>query len=700
MSIIQGIRDRGAWIIFGVIALALIAFILQDGLNRRGSLFGSGSTVGKINGTKINKAEFDKKVEAATRGNNAQAEYMRQQMWNQEIMQVLLQEEIEKLGLTCSPKELSEELFKPNSPLMNEFKNPETGQYDVEAAKQAFANIKKSKKADQQNEIYEYLIKPVILQTLNNKFNAIISQAAYAPKWLVEKQQAENNSFSTVSYVAVPYSTIADSTVKVSDDEILAYAKKNSKLYEKDEETRVLQFVTFDATPSQADSAAVKTKLETLKQDMQNTADMKLFFAKNNTVMAYYGGFISKKEIKQAQKDTLLKMSAGSVFGPYLDGNNYVLAKMVDIKNIPDSAKVRHILISTMKQDPQTGQSYRFRDDSTAKHLADTIQMELAKGKSFDSLCLKYSEDPGSSKKGGVYDFFASGRMVGSFNDFSFNKPVGSKGIVQTEFGYHYIEVLAQKGNDAAYNIAYLAKPITVSNETDIAIKNEASLFLSKAKNRKQFDEEVAKLKKTSVPSGEIKATDANISGLGSNRMLVKWVYDNNVGDITKEYYDVANKYVVGVVAAINKPGIPSAQTLRPQIEILVKNEKKAKQIISTKFKGNTLESFVAATPGTAIQKIDTLLYTQPFVPGLGASEPKFAGAAFNATNKGKVTEPLAGSNGVFAIRVENIGAKASAGNNDNIKQTLKGQISNAAYRAIENLKKAASITDNRADLY
>jgi peptidyl-prolyl cis-trans isomerase D len=699
MSIIQSIRDRGAWILFGVIALALVAFILQDGLSRQGSLFGNTNTVAKINGVKIEKAEFDKKVEMASRGNAGQYDNVRQQLFNQEMMQIVLKQEFDAAGLSCGNKQLSEELFKPESPLMNEFRNQETGMYDVEAARQAFANIKKSKKADQQNEIYEYYIKPVILNTLNKKYNAMLTSAAYAPKWLVEKQQAEANKFTNVAYVAVPYSSIADSTIKATDEELVAYATKHSKKYSKDEETRVLQYVTFDAVPSKQDTFTVLNKLETLKQDFANTTDVKQFFAKNSSALPYLGTFVSKKQIQQPVKDSLFKLAVGATYGPYLDNGNYVVAKMVAARSIPDSAKARHILVSTHTRGQQGLE--RMRDDSSAKHIMDTIQMQLAAGKSFDSLNIKFSDDKVSAAKGGDLGWFASTSMVAEFSKACFTNGVGYKGVVKTEFGYHYIEVTGQKGSDMGYDIAYLARPITVSNETDMAIKNEAASFLQRVKNRKQFDEEVAKLKKVSFPSSEIKVTDGSISGIGSNRLLVKWVYDNNVGDISEEVYNVDNKYVVAVIATINKKGIPSATTLKPLVENFVRNEKKAQQIISTKFKGNTLEAIVAANAGLTIQRADTLMYSQDFVPGLGSNEPKFSGAAFNANNKGKVTEPIAGNSGVFALKVDNIGAKAGAVSSaDNFKQSILSGLKGVGNGVFEALKKKASIKDYRAELY
>ena len=374
---------------------------------------------------------------------------------------------------------------------------------------------------------------------------------------------------------------------------------------------------------------------------------------------------------------------------------------MIGIKTIPDSAKVRHILIKTMDRDQRSGQSYRMREDSTAKHMLDTVEMKLKAGANFDSLCMKYSEDDGSKSKGGVYDYFVSGRMVGSFNDFAFTQGVGAKGVVKTEYGYHYVEVLGQKGASTAYNIPYLAKQVTLSNETDIETKNAAAKFLASIKNKKDFDDEVAKLKKTSSPADGIKRVDFNVPGLGSNRTLVRWIYEKGVGDITDQTYSFNNRYVVGIITAVNKPGVPSAQTLRPQVEGLIKNEKKAKQLIA-KIKGTTLEAMASsAGNNTTVQRIDTLLASNTYNPMLG-NDFKFAGAAFNATNKGKVTEAIAGQTGVFAVKVENIAARATVPSDPNsIKGMLNNNIKSAGSRITnELLKKAADIKDNRGDLY
>ena len=183
MSVIQRIRDKGAWIVFAIIALALIAFILQDGVRRGGSGFSNSTTIGKVNGEKIERVDFEQKL--LMYGKGQQREQLIGQLWNQEVTTIIMQQEFDKLGLTISSKELNDIIFGDNSPLKREFTDPQTGIFDVEKAKQAFAQIKKSKNTEQQAGIIDAYIQPAILQALNSKYQAMLQQSLYVPKWMI-----------------------------------------------------------------------------------------------------------------------------------------------------------------------------------------------------------------------------------------------------------------------------------------------------------------------------------------------------------------------------------------------------------------------------------------------------------------------------------------------------------------------------------
>jgi peptidyl-prolyl cis-trans isomerase D len=696
MSVIQSIRDRGTWIIFIIIAVALIAFILQDGVKQGNTAFSNTSVITKVNGVSIEKGDFEDKLkmqEQMYAGQGATREQLMGNVWNQEVESVVLNQEFKKLGLVVSAKELNSILFGENSPLRQEFTDPKTGEFRVDDAKRAFAQIKKSTNAEQIKMINSGYINPTIQNSLRSKYQNMLIQSVYIPKWMVEKQDADNNAIASMSYVYYPYVAFPDSLAKVSDADISNYIKKHTNEYQKTEETRSISFIGFNAGPSGADSNAVLNQISGLEKDFAAATDPVSFLGKVGTELPFYNSYFSATKIQVALKDSILRLPVGGIYGPYLDGNTYVYAKMIGIKQWPDSAKVRHILIGTM--DPRSGQQTRL--DSTAKNLADSIENAIKGGADFAALVTKYSDDEGSKEKGGVYDFFDQGKMTVPFNDFSFDKPVGTKGVVKTEFGYHYMEVLAQKNVKPAYKIAYLAKPIVASNETVNTANTAASQFVATSKNSKQFNENAIKLNKQVLSSIDVKPNDFTINSLGQSRTMVRWIYENKLGAIS-EPTEIADQYVVAIISAINKPGLMSVAGARPQVEGIVRNEKKAQQIIATKMKGSTLDE-IAKSTGSPVLRADSLGFSASFISGVG-SEPKVVGAAFNKALQGKLSEAIAGGTGVFAIKGESISAKPSVALGDAAKQTLLQTRKMGTYRSIEALRKAATIKDYRSTFY
>ena len=195
----------------------------------------------------------------------------------------------------------------------------------------------------------------------------------------------------------------------------------------------------------------------------------------------------------------------------------------------------------------------------------------------------------------------------------------------------------------------------------------------------------------------DIKANDNQITGMGSSRQLVRWIYEHTAGDVS-DPQEVGDKYIVAIIASVNKAGTMSVSEARPLCENIVRSTKKAKILIDTKIKGNTLES-IAASVGTSVQRVDSLSFVTPFIPNMG-SEPKIIGAAFNKSLQGKISELIEGNSGVYAIRVESNAAKVATLDESGIKLTLLQAARMSAFRGLDALKKSASITDNRSKFY
>ena len=692
MSIIQNIRDKGAWIIFTIIVIALVAFVLQDGIGKQGNT--AVTDLGTVNGVPISKTNFEEKLEIQVQ-NYASQGVKREQLigflWNQEIDRVLFENEEKKLGITVGTKELSDVLFGTESPFRQEFTDPNTGEFKVNDAKQAVAQVKKSKNQEQINQIEKMYVEPSIENRLRNKYQALIVKGVQVPTWMIQKQYNETNSTASIYFVGIPYASISDSLVKVTDAEIANYIKENAAAYQVEEATKSINFVGFSAAPTSADSLSVYNTVNALKADFQAAQDPAVFLNKVGSDLPYYNSYISSKSLQIPNKEAILASGIGNAYGPYVDGKNYTIAKVIGLKQWPDSASVRHILVATTAQNGQI-----VRDDSTAKKLIDSIKSAIAGGVSFDEMVLKYSDDAGSKEKGGKYEMFPQAQMVGPFNDFSFDNSVGTKGVVKTDFGYHYIEVLKQTPRSPAYKIAYLSKAILPSSETIGVASAAAAAFASASKDLKSFNQEAVKLNKQPFPASGIKSMDYDIPGIGESRNLVRWIYEKNVNAVS-EPTEVGDSYFVAIITGEEKVGLASVASVRPQVEGILRDQKKALQI-KQNFKGNTIDE-IAMSAKTIVQPADSINFNYSMIPGIG-NEPKLVGAAFNKAYLNKPSPPIAGIAGVFVITAKSQGAKAATQDLASFEADLVNRTRSVLYRTNIGLKKVAKIKDNRMKVY
>ena len=668
MSIIQDIREKGAVIVIALIGISLIAFILMDSMSSKiGSIFGGGTdntTVGIVNGEKIQLDAFNNKVKEVEQqypnGGTAQNQQIMESVWNQMVAERIVEEQFDKLGITFTPDEMSSIMFSNDAPqqLKQAFTNKETGQYDIDQAKQWWATVKKNKDQDQRNTLIAQVIDPMRLSSLYTKYTSMIAGSIYQPKWLTKEQNEEKNNFATISYVAVPYTVISDSSLKVSDDDIKAYLNKNSKKY-KQEAGRMISYVSFSAAANKDDSARIFQSLNDLKPQFRTDSNAKFFLGRNASTIPFFDGYTPKSKIQVPFKDSIIDLAADGVYGPYEDSKNYVLAKKIDTKILPDSFECRHILLGTV--DPQTQQP--IMADSTAHRIADSIATAIKDGANFDSLDLKYSTDEVAKKTNGVMTFdlntIEGDNFSKEFAAFLLNDKGETKKVVQTQFGWHYIEILNKKDLQPAYKIAYMAKEIIPSNETINAANTAAIKLSGSATDEKTFNEYVAKngLKKVVVPN-LVKENDYQLGGLQDARQIVKWAFDAKEGQVS-EPFAVKDDYVVAIVDRKIKEGVPDINTVRPMLEGIIMNMKKADEI---KKKMNNPATLEAAAAPYHLQVLEsgadsTLTFNAQIINGIG-NEPKVAGAAFNKEYQTKISPAIPGNTGVFVIKVNSVSPK------------------------------------------
>lgn len=700
MSIIQNIRDKAAWLVFIVIALSLLGFLLMDssvGGRGRGMFNGGQGSLGSVNGEDIKLADFQQRVQATEAQYQQQGypmnEMMRQniqeQVWNQFVEENVLQSEYEKLGLAVSVREVEDIVYGPNPPqdLRQQFSD-ENGNYDPNKVREAFDAIKKQKNTPMAENLNKYL-ESLAQSRLREKYATLLGSSFYLPKWMAEKIVAENSQLAAVQLVAVPYLTVSDTLaeVVVQDSDIKDFIAKHKEEY-KQEESRSISYVSFSAAPTAEDSAAVRTNLENVRENFATATDVSAFLARNNSDVPFFDGYVVKSKLQVPNADTIRTLPDGGVFGPYLDGGNYVVAKMIGRRQMPDSVKCRHILLSTQGGVP----------DSVAKSRIDSIAGAIKGGASFAAMAAQFSEDPGSKDKGGEYDFGSqqAGNLAKEFADAIFYGNTGDKKVVKTDFGYHYIEVLNQKGFEQAYKIAYLSRPILASQQTENVASGAANQFAGESRDAKSFEANATKQNLPKLLGQEIKPNDIMIPGLGSSRPLVRWINEAKVGEVS-EPFPVDDKYIVAVLTEINKEGSMSPAKARPMVELQIRNQKKAAVIRKKIGEVKTLDAVASAT-GQSIISADSVKFASPFIPNVG-QEPKVIGAAFNKANQTNPSAPITGNTGVFVVKTQSVSAVADGGVNvEEQRNNMMMQARQmAGFRAMDALRKAAKVEDKRA---
>lgn len=682
MSVIQTIRNKYGKIAGGIIAVALIFFIVSDARNGTfGSLFGGhDQSIMKINGVKIDPREYQKRLKeyetlVAMNGRNMDDETrakLDEQVIQDFVYETAVVEQCEKLGIQTTEEEKKELIYGANaSPMVQRFQirgqqvfiNQQTNAFDPQIVKYLEKKLVEDPQSIDPNgtekiqEKWDAVKSYVIRMNDVNKFNMLIAGSAYVPGYQAKRIVTDENSKAAIRYVKVPFTTVNDNEVKVTDDEIKDYMKKHAKLFESEEETRSIQYVSFDIIPSSSDSARQLSALEETRNDFSNAKDNKTFVNNHSDdANSYSEAYFNKRTFTSKYADTIMDMSVGALYGPYYEGGSFKITKLVDRKTLPDSVKCRQILIRTKDRDKEVA------SDSAALSKMDSAMTELKNGASFDSVAAKYSEDEGSNKKGGEYTFTLLQRpgISKEFGDFIFEGATGEKKRVKVSndaySGYHYIEILEQKGAGKSVQLATIAKILAPSDSTVNAIYGKANEFAGKNTNASEYDASCKKMGYDERQGNSVKVSNFVIPGLGPAREVVRWMYDSKqkVGSISPVFQLGETRYIVAKLVAIDGKGLPQLSDANRQILTQKVMEEKKTDLLRKKFAGSASLDAIAQASGQTVQSADSISLAAGFIAGLGY-EPQVIGYTFNhALQPNTVSPGIAGQGGVFFITVMN----------------------------------------------
>ena len=616
MAVLNSIRKRGVFLIL-IIALALFSFILSDIINKGGSAASVQNVVATVNGTEILREDFMTQVDQYQRnlGPNASSSQAMNLVWDRQLKALLYDQQVKALGLTISEEQLNDQLRMSlaNNPTFQD----ENGMYSDARLIEYMAAIQNNARAKQQWDTY---LKGVRESLGQSTYASLITSGMEVSMADGEQLYRFENDKIDIEYLYVPYSSIDDEEVDVSESEIRNYIKANAKDFEVDPMVD-LEYVIFEESASNEDIAAQSEELSELIDSFDSAEDVE-FFVNDNSDENFNDQWLRRDAMAQILRDSLLTLPQGSVYGPYRDGGNFKLSKVVANMQMADSVEARHILIPVglSRVDSIT------RSPAEARAFADSLYGVLKRNRrKFTKFVSDYSSDLGSVENGGHYDYFGYNTMVAPFRDFCFEGKTGDLGVVESQFGVHIIEIEGQKNKSKAYKVATITREIEPSEETLSLVFSESAKFEEAARSE-GFDQAADEKGLTPRPVNRIGALDASIPGIGNNRSIINWAFqeDVSVGDLKR--FSLNGSYVVArVTRKSTEKSLMSVAEASATVTPILRNQKKAEQIRQG-LSGSTLQE-LATSQNTTVKTASALTRATPTIAGAG-TEPAVVGAA------------------------------------------------------------------------
>ncbi len=701
MAVLQKIRERSGLLI-GVIGFCILAFVAGDLLS--GGLDFNSRDVGEVNGVSISAIDYSNKIQNLEQSGRGKGAQLHNQVWQNEVRTILFNEQLDKAGLRLGKDQLINVLktdpsFAQNPQFLND-----AGKFDINKFNTFLAQMK-AQGPQQWNAwlAYEKQLETVAKEQmyLNMIKGAIVTTTAEAK--MVYKNEATKVSFD---YVTIPYATINDEQVKVTDDEITAYVKKHATQF-KTTPSRKVEYVFIANKPSAEDETQTKQIIDDLlkpsvvfnqktgKNDtisgFSKATDIKAFVNQNSDV-PFDSTYYAKEQLPTEHAEKIFTAPVGSIYGPYVFNDYYAVSKIIAKKNTAETVDASHILIAYKGADRADATVNLTKEEAKAK--ADALLKQAQGGADFAKLATENTNDSGSKENGGKYPNINKGQMVPSFDQYIFNNPVGKLGIVESDFGYHVLKV--DKVNEKeGVQLATIAKKIESSTKTEDMLYAQATKFLESVENNsKDFAKQATALGLVSFPATKIDPFADQLTGIeGTHAEAIRWASNKktSIGDVKK--FDSADGYLVMTLVNVNDSEIMDAEEARSTVEPILINEKKA-ATIRKQMAGNTLEEVSKNAKAGIVNAID-VTGANPLVNGF--QEPLVVGVALGK-KPNETSKLIDGRNGVYMVKTKNITKAVDLPNyltykqkvGTNNRQMAQNMVFSAMYQN-------AKIEDNRA---
>lgn len=718
MAILSKIRDRSLALI-AVIGLALFAFVLDP--STLTDFFDSAkiNEVGEVNGESISRQDYAEALDSYNARTNGRVSEMQagRVVWDNLLKQKIYTNQLEEAGVTIGENDIWEKLVTAAQGTNNpEFLN-ELGLFDENKFKQFLVDARESdnqatwKAWDNYKNQLEIDLKR---ETYTNLVNAGLGASLKEGEF----QYNDDNSAINADVVFIPYTSIADSLITVTKQDVEKYIKKNPLSYQV-EASRSISYVTFEIKPTDTDKENLKNEVTSVLEDkkeyskvlkkevdvlgLKNATDYPLFFEEHNESDAPYAEFYyMKTELPVDVADAILSGKEGDTFGAYEDKNYFKISKVLEVVQRPDSVKASNIFI------PYVGSPAALetttKTEAEAKVSADSIfKLVRNNKKKFEEIANTINPDADKANGGDLgwtrhSPAFNSPRFDPNLAEFLFENKTGKIDVVKSRFGYHVIKIDDSRNVQPAVKLVTYAREIVASQETENTVFQNAEKFALAIteKDNGYFDVAREKSYKTNPAIG-LKILDDRVPGLnGTNRQMVTWAFnkETKIGDFKR--FDLDNGYAVAMLTDKAKEGLMSASKAINRVKPILVNEKKA-ALIKEKMNGATLNDIAVANKVT-VRKAAGVVMKSPSISGVGY-EPKIVGAMSHA-KENTLYNLIEGSKGVFAFVVTSKVPATKLPNYESLRLQIAADRKNKETKIFEALKKTSDVEDNRAAFY
>ncbi|MBO4922568.1 MAG: SurA N-terminal domain-containing protein [Bacteroidales bacterium] len=701
MAVLQTLRTKFGLAISIIVALGLLSFIIDPGqIESAVRSMSSKYDVGKINGKSVSYTDFQEDIERFTRlnelmtGTSASSEeeqtQIRDAAWQSLIDKFLFVKEAKDAGITVGEAEMLDLTTGANpSPIIaqNAMFLDGNGNFSPDMV----VDFVRLVNTDDNYKLYwNYLQNSVYTQQFYQKYGAIFNASSYQNPLMLRRAISENNETTDVDFVMVPLMYAVDSTIVVSDDEIKNYYNSHKDFFRQNA-SRDLEYVVFEVVPSADDISAVADKMAEIHEEFATTDNMKNFLLKNSDrpLSTYW---YKEGELGTINSDVdLFAFSGQEGASPvYTTGDTFYSVKVMDTAMVPDSAYVKHILL--------TGDN--------AAHVADSlVQVASQKDANFANLAALYSADQSTAANGelGSIGWMTQTYMIPGFESV-IEAPVGKPFVLNTVYGTHVVLVSEKSAPVLKKQVAILEKTAVPSNETYNGYYAKANKFATIAHTGKKggsaeaYKAALDSLGVYSHPMNRVTEATSSYGAIDNAKEITRWAFDHKPGNVSDIITVNQNYFFIALLNGIHEEGYATvaeaATSIREELYNAKLGEKKAQEI-AEKIKGLTdLQSVADALDATISSQTGVTFATL----GSSALDPKFVGALVN-TPVGVLSGPVAGLIGVYVYEVKGHDTGAFYTEDDAARyEQQKNQYNSQMLMSV--MMDDAEVKDNRARFF